>query len=55
LVADIVSGFKTLEQSSGNQRPKFWQEVSKFGARPGTQGGDVVGHRNSVSTRSGPH
>jgi len=31
LVADTVSEFKTLEQSSGNQRPKSRQELSKFG------------------------
>jgi len=29
-VADNISGFKTLEQSSGSQRPKFRQELSKF-------------------------
>jgi len=33
LVADTVSGFKTSEQSSSRQRPKFRQEFSKFGAQ----------------------
>jgi len=45
-LTDSISGFKTLEQSSGSQRPKFRQELTTFGARerkmtillgPGTQ------------------
>jgi len=52
LVADTVLGFKTLDQSSGGQRPKFRQELSKFGAK--TQGADFIGPRNSVPMRSHP-
>jgi len=33
LVAGTVSGFSTLEQSSGSQRPMFRQELSKFVAQ----------------------
>jgi len=53
LVADNVSGFKTLEQSSGSQRPKFWQELSKFGAQKHMMT-ILLGPGNSVPARSGP-
>jgi len=33
LVADTVSGLKTLDQNSGSQRPKFRQELSKPAAQ----------------------
>jgi len=33
LVANTVSGFKTSEQSSGSQTPKFGQKLSKFRAQ----------------------